>query len=160
MLAALAARTFFEAFAHENDPDDMAAYLKATFGPELQARELADSTKTYLIAEADVTPVGFALIRDAPPPGSVTGPSPVELGRFYVDRPWQGRGVAQVLMTACLDEGRRRGAKVMWLGVFESNGRAVRFYSRCGFRDVGSHIFMLGLDRQTDRVMVRDLADI
>jgi ribosomal protein S18 acetylase RimI-like enzyme len=42
--------------------------------------------------------------------------------------------------------------------VWEHNVRAVRFYAKHGFRDVGSHVFVLGSDVQTDRVMVRQLA--
>jgi GNAT superfamily N-acetyltransferase len=157
MLAQLAARTFHDAFAHQNDPADMAAYLEASFAPEIQAREIADPAKRYLIAELGRRPVGFVMARESPPPECVTGPAPIELARFYVDRPWQGHGIAPLLLEACIAEARRRGGKTLWLGVYEHNLRAVRFYEKSGFRDVGSHFFMLGTDRQVDRVMVLDI---
>ena len=50
--------------------------------------------------------------------------------------------------------GRTRGAKTLWLGVWEKNDRARAFYAKCGFADVGEHIFLFGTDPQTDRVMV------
>jgi ribosomal protein S18 acetylase RimI-like enzyme len=61
-------------------------------------------------------------------------------------------------MTATIEHARFSGASVLWLGVWERNPRAIRFYEKCGFRDVGSQIFVLGADRQRDRVMVLSLA--
>jgi ribosomal protein S18 acetylase RimI-like enzyme len=52
---------------------------------------------------------------------------------------------------------RARGARTLWLGVWERNERAKSFYRKCGFRDVGSQPFVLGTDVQTDRVMVLPL---
>ena len=43
----------------------------------------------------------------------------------------------------------------MWLGVWERNARAIAFYAKWGFIDIGDHVFMLGSDRQTDRIMWR-----
>jgi ribosomal protein S18 acetylase RimI-like enzyme len=58
------------------------------------------------------------------------------------------------LITEAFDAARTAGARHLWLGVWEHNARALRFYAKCGFVDVGSHDFVLGTDRQTDRVMV------
>jgi RimJ/RimL family protein N-acetyltransferase len=52
-----------------------------------------------------------------------------------------------------MDAARHRGAKTLWLGVWERNHRARAFYAKCGFRDVGDHIFLFGTDPQTDLVM-------
>jgi ribosomal protein S18 acetylase RimI-like enzyme len=87
----------------------------------------------------------------------VAGTAPIELWRFYVDRPLQGRGVARVLMDALLEAAHARGAETIWLGVWERNPRAQAFYGKCGFLDVGQQEFRLGSDRQIDRVMSRRL---
>ena len=84
----------------------------------------------------------------------MVAPDAYELHRFYVDRPSQGTGVAQRLMAAVQDAARAAGARHLWLGVWEHNPRAIRFYAKRGFVDVGSHDFVLGADRQTDRVML------
>jgi ribosomal protein S18 acetylase RimI-like enzyme len=81
----------------------------------------------------------------------------VEIVRFYVDRAWRGTGLAAALMDAAAEEARGRGARSLWLGVWERNPRAIRFYEKCGFRDVGSQDFVLGSDVQRDRVMARHL---
>ena len=87
----------------------------------------------------------------------MAGPAPIELWRFYVDRAWHGRGVAAALMARVKTAARERGAKTLWLGVWERNDRARAFYAKCGFADAGEHIFLFGTDPQTDRVMVTAL---
>ena len=53
------------------------------------------------------------------------------------------------------DHAARLRCDRMWLGVWEHNTRAQRFYRRRGFRRVGDQSFVLGSDAQTDHVMVR-----
>jgi ribosomal protein S18 acetylase RimI-like enzyme len=84
----------------------------------------------------------------------------VELGRFYVDGSWHGRGLAPRLMAVVRDAARGLGGRTLWLAVWEHNPRAIAFYGKCGFRDVGAQTFVLGADLQTDRVMAGDLADL
>ena len=48
---------------------------------------------------------------------------------------------------------------MMWIGVEEQNKRAYRFYTKYGFKKVGTHVFMLGEDEQHDSVLVKNLED-
>ena len=90
-------------------------------------------------------------------PSCVRGSAPVELLRFYVDQAWHGQGIAQVLMAEVIAAAVADGSKTLWLGVWERNPRALAFYGKCGFRDVGSHEFVMGTDHQTDRILARSL---
>jgi ribosomal protein S18 acetylase RimI-like enzyme len=56
-------------------------------------------------------------------------------------------------MNATVAEATRRRARTLWLGVWERNSRGIAFYHKCGFADVGGQTFVLGSDRQDDRVM-------
>jgi diamine N-acetyltransferase len=156
-LAAFAARTFREAFEPDNTPENMALYLAGNFGPELQAGELRDPGVLTLLAEDGRRLAGYSQLRDGSPPDCVRGPSALEIRRFYVDRSWHGRGIAQALMMASLEAAGARGARTAWLAVWERNLRAQAFYRKCGFEDCGAVDFLLGHDRQTDRVMVRSI---
>ena len=158
MLAALGTRTFRDAFGAHNTPDDMALYLRRTYGIAQQTAELTNPGMVTLIAELDGNPAGFAQLRFGKPPGCVQGSDPVEVWRFYVDRPWHGQGVAQTLMAAVRREAVSRAGRTLWLAVWEQNERAKGFYRKAGFLDAGSQPFILGEDHQTDRVMVTDLA--
>jgi ribosomal protein S18 acetylase RimI-like enzyme len=159
LLAELAARTFAEAFGADNRPEDLALHLARLYGVAQQSAELADAAVTTLLASADAQVAGYAQLRAGPPPDCVAGPEPLELWRFYVDRPWHGRGVAQELMRAVLDAAQKRGARTLWLGVWERNARAQAFYRKYGFVDVGSHLFVVGTDPQKDRILTRPLPE-
>lgn len=157
-LAELAARTFRETFAAENRAEDMALHLARSYGPSQQQRELADPGVSTLLVDVDGELAGYAQLRAGAAPACVTGEAPIELWRFYVDRPWQGRGVAGALMRRVQSEAYERGGRTLWLGVWERNERAKAFYAKSGFVDAGSHLFMVGTDAQTDRILVRALS--
>lgn len=156
-LAALAARTFRDAFERHNTPEDMALYLATNYGPARQAAELRDVGIVTLVADAGDALAGYAQLREGTAPDCVLGPSPIELWRFYVEREWHGQGLARDLMASSLEAAAERGAGTIWLAVWERNERALAFYRKCGFETVGEKAFLLGTDRQTDRVMVRAL---
>lgn len=152
-MAELAAATFRDAFGSENDAADLALHLARSYGPAQQTAELRHPAITTLLAYADGDLAGYAQLRQGLPPACVVAARPIELWRFYVARPWHGRGVAQELMAAARDAAKRRGAASLWLGVWERNPRAQAFYRKSGFVDVGSQQFLVGTDAQTDRVM-------
>jgi GNAT superfamily N-acetyltransferase len=157
LLAELGARTFSETFAADNSPEDMAAYLAASFNPARQTAELNDPASTFFIAEVGGLAAGYAQLHAGEPAEGVEGPQPVELVRLYVSREWLGRGVGAALMRACVDGARRAGHGTIWLGVWERNGRAQAFYRKWNFRAVGEHVFELGSDPQRDILMERAL---
>jgi ribosomal protein S18 acetylase RimI-like enzyme len=153
-LAAFAARTFADTFAASNTPEDLQAFLASAYGVPQQTAELTSPDVVTLLAEEDGRLVAYAQLRRGPAPACVDVADAIELQRFYVDRPAHGSGVAPLLMAATQAAAAAAGARHLWLGVWEHNARAVRFYAKYGFADVGSHAFVLGADRQTDRVMV------
>lgn len=157
LLAELGARTFNETFAADNNPEDVATYLAASFNPAQQTAELNDPASTFFIAEVGGLAAGYAQLHAGEPAKGVEGPQPVELVRLYVSREWLGRGVGEALMRACVDGARRAGHETIWLGVWERNGRAQAFYHKWNFRAVGEHVFQLGSDPQRDILMEREL---
>ena len=157
MLAELGARTFSETFAVDNKAENMSAYLASAFSAAQQAAELADFHTTFRIAERNGVAVGYAMLRAGNEYDSITGVGPVELVRLYVARESLGSGVGSSLMQACIDEAKHEGFGTLWLGVWEHNHRAQSFYRKWNFREVGTHIFHLGDDPQTDLLMQRSI---
>ena len=157
-LAEFGARTFYETFAADNTAEDMRLHLASAWSPDLQRAELMNPRIDTLLARVAGALAGFAQLRAGHAPPSVATVAPVELLRFYIDKPWQGRGLARELMQAVERQARARGARALWLGVWERNQRAQAFYRKHGFRKVGTQVFVVGTDPQTDHVMLRELA--
>ena len=155
-LAELAANSFIDAFAADNNPDDMRDYVHQAFSAEVLGTELQQSNNTFLVATLeDGKLVGYAKLREGIVHPSVSGPNPLELERLYVDSSAIGTGVGAKLIERVLNEARTHGADTVWLGVWENNDRAISFYRKWGFEETGSHVFKLGSDEQTDIIMSR-----
>jgi diamine N-acetyltransferase len=154
-LAEFGAQSFYDSFAVDNRPEDMAAYIASAFNPEKQAEEIADPSSIILIAEIGNEMAGYARVNEGQAPASVSGNRPIELVRIYAGKAYIGQGIGPALMQACLDIASKRGCDSMWLGVWERNPRAIAFYRKWGFIEVGTQAFQLGSDLQTDVVMQR-----
>lgn len=146
-LAAFAERTFTETFGHLYPPEDLKAYVEAKYRPYVVAAEIAEPDTRYRLALRNGAIIGYckmgALDMD------VDATDALELHRLYVDSHAKGAGVAQTLMDETLAWARGKGAKRMYLSVWENNARAQAFYRRYGFEHVGEHKFMVG--RVADR---------
>ena len=164
-LRELAQRTFHDTFAASCDRDDMATYMQDAFSLERVRSEIAAPNNIFLLLNLTQTDaktgaktsslIGYAKLQTGETESDVSGVNPIELGRLYVDKSAIGQGYGSVLMQAALDWAADLHCDTLWLGVWEYNHRAIAFYKRWGFEQVGAHAFMLGQDRQTDWIMQR-----
>jgi len=154
-LAELAERTFRMTFAPHNSDANMSLHCARTYGAPIQAAEIADPKRATFVADDGGILVAYAQLRLDHRTACVVAARPAEIQRIYVDAPWHGRGIAQALMEAMLRRARDGGADRVWLGVWEHNPRARRFYEKAGFTLAGDHAFVLGHEVQRDLVMTR-----
>ena len=156
-LSAIAESTFVDTFGPDNTPADMALYCAQAFGADIQRGELAASRHIVVLAERGGETVGYAMLRAANAPECVSDRGAIEIARLYAASHVIGMGIGRALMQRCLDLAAERGHRTVWLGVWERNARAIAFYEKWGFIDVGTKAFVFGTDHQTDRVMMRAL---
>ena len=159
-LSALAEETFRDTFAAVNTPEDLALHCRTSYSEAIQEEEISNPDRVTLLCEDDGRLIGFAQLRWGEAPSCVVADAPGEIQRLYVVSDCHGKGVARDLMNACIDESRSRRLDVVWLGVWERNSRAIAFYKKWGFLEVGEHTFQLGRDFQRDIVMARPVADV
>jgi diamine N-acetyltransferase len=151
LMARIGPQSFTETFGHLYTPENLAAFLENHSEANWRA-ELNDPRYKVRLAELDGEAVGFAKLGPPSLPFAA-GEESAELRQLYVLGPWQGAGVARVLMDWAIDEARRRGAALLFLSVFVDNHRAQRFYARYGFTSVGRYDFMVGTHADEDIVM-------
>jgi ribosomal protein S18 acetylase RimI-like enzyme len=157
--SAFAERLFRETYSDGYDPADVDDYVSHAFSPLQQWAELTEpGGRVLVIEDSPHGLLGFAHLRQPPAPPALEGRFALEISRFYVDRPWHGRGIARVLMSACIAEARSRGTNALWLLVYQDNHRAIAFYEKGGFRKAGTAKFRLGKRVDDDWLMVRGLA--
>jgi GNAT superfamily N-acetyltransferase len=155
LLGEMGKTTFNDAFGADNDPEHLKVYLETAFSVEQQTKELIDAANRFIIAEVDGEPAGYTKLSTGPAPDCITGANPLEVARLYSHQKWLGKGVGAALMEACIREAQQHGNDVLWLGTWDRNARGIAFYKKWGFTIVGTHIFMVGDDPQTDYLLQR-----
>ncbi len=155
LIADIGASTFESSFGANNRLDDMEQYLSLSFSKGHIEAQLAEPSTIFLLAYEDCKAVGYVMLRVSKKPMSVIGTKPVELVRLYIEKGIIGKGYGSALMNSCLKEAKKNGRRTIWLGVWEKNLRAIRFYEKWGFTKLGTKEFVLGSDLQNDHIMAR-----
>ncbi len=156
-LALLSRDTFCETFTAQNTPENMQDYLDTHFTPASLQKELNDPATVFFIAWLNGEPVGYTKLKVASPLHQPVKTPAMEMERLYVRKAQQGQKIGAALLQQGLNFSRNASFNTLWLGVWEHNLPAIRFYRQWGFETFGSHLFMLGHDAQTDLLMKKSL---
>ncbi|MES2701815.1 MAG: GNAT family N-acetyltransferase [Bacteroidota bacterium] len=156
-IISLGITTFRETFAHLNSKEDMDKYITTELNEEKIRGEIADDESTFFVARTGDTPIGYAKMRTGHTPPELASHNPIEIERLYVLKAYHDQKAGAALMAHCLRYAEARQFDTVWLGVWEHNARAIRFYEKWGFTLFGSHVFVLGTDHQTDVLMKKSL---
>lgn len=157
MLSLLGQATFLTAFAHDHPGDALLHHCRVEHGEALYDTWLADpGYALWLVETALGAPVGYAAL--TPPALDIpVAAGDLELKRIYALAGWQNAGIGAALIEAVIAEARARGAKRLYLCVYEVNVHAQRFYARYGFERVGDQTFMVGDVAFTDWILEKPL---
>ena len=156
-LAAFGEKTFRDAFAALNNANDFEAYVSQAFSEEKIRSELADPASIFFLALSKGEWAGYAKLYTGDAPSCIRHLPSIEIARFYADKPFWGKGVAQALMRACEDFARSKNYASLWLGSWKKNSRGNAFYHKMGFKITGSATFALGSDIQEDHLLEKVL---
>lgn len=160
IVSALGITTFYEAYFEQDDARDLANYVLESFGLEQIEREINDKNSTFFIAGIGRAAVGYAKLRENAPAECVKGENAVEIQRIYILEKMRGKSVGDALMKKCFDEARRKGYDAVWLGVWEENIPAQRFYRKYGFEKAGQIEFPYGDAVGRNHVLKLDLKSV
>ena len=158
ILRGIARDTFIETFSEANKAEDIDRYLAKNFSEDQLARELSNPNSFFYVAEVNGNVVGYLKLNTAHAQTEPQAADALEIERIYVLGSYHGGGVGQALYHHAMSVAEDRKASYVWLGVWEHNHRALRFYEKNGFTAFGTHIFQLGNDQQTDILMQKSVA--
>lgn len=153
-LAEIGRETFVETFGDLYPPGDLKQYLDETYSVDRMMSDLSDPEVEVRIAYSGKRMAAYCKIGPCKLPFEV-GPEPaLELHRVYVSQARQGVGVGRILLAWAIERARQRGAKNLFLGVWDSNERAIALYESRGFEKVGGYKFKVG-DTLDDEFIMR-----
>ena len=149
----LSIQTFKETFEEVNTEEDMQKYLLENLSIEKLKSELENPNSEFYFAENNDEILGYLKLNFKDAQTEKLEENHFEIERIYVSKTFLGQKIGQILFDKAIEIGREKNLEYVWLGVWEENHRAIRFYEKNGFEIFGKHDFVLGKDVQTDLLM-------
>ncbi|HZH86638.1 MAG TPA: GNAT family N-acetyltransferase [Brumimicrobium sp.] len=146
-------QTFYETFSTGNTQENMQKYLDERFSIEKLTAELNDKNAIFYFAQLENKIVGYLKINFGDSQTELKDDKSLEIERIYVLKEFQGKKIGQILYDKAIEIAKQKDADYIWLGVWEENPRAIKFYKKNGFVEFDKHIFKLGNNEQTDIMM-------
>lgn len=156
-LRELSETTFRDTYTAYNTPENMEKHMAKNFSLHQIETELQDTTNQYIVCENGDELIAFVkLVRNHSTKG-LNEERVIELERIYVLKTFHGQQLGRKLIDFCTAWAKEQGFNVIWLGVWEHNQNALKFYEKMGYTRFGEHTFTLGDEVQTDYVMRKNI---
>lgn len=156
-LLEMARKAFLEAFTAGNKFENVHAYLNEALTQSQFAKEMKHPASTFLVAAQKNQIIGYTKVNLTPAQTDIHDPESLEIARLYVLEDFLGSGLGKKLLDRAIHFAQQKSKKYVWLGVWERNQRAIRFYEKNGFAKFDTHPFPFGDEVQTDWLMRKEL---
>jgi hypothetical protein len=133
--------------------EDIENYLKDNFSYEQLELEIRNDYSQFYIVENNEEVVAYMKLNFDKAQTEAEHENTLEVQRIYVLQEYQGKRIGKLLMQKAIEIGKRNNLNYIWLGVWEKNISAIKFYEKQGFKKFSTHIFKLGEDEQIDYLM-------
>jgi diamine N-acetyltransferase len=144
LISVLGSVSFYEAYFEQDTAHDLANYIHESFELNKIRAEIEDKNAAFFIIYLDQKAVGYAKLREGSKADCIKSKNSIELQRIYTIERVYGKGIGEILLKHCLEIAKQRGFETLWLGVWEENIRAQKFYAKHGFKRVGEITFPYG----------------
>lgn len=154
-LQQLSRTTFTDTFAGANEVADLNDYLDQAYATAKLTAELTNPNSFFYFLKVAGATVGYLKLNVGAAQTEQVAENALEVERIYILPAYKRHGFGRQLIDQAEKQARQLGKTALWLGVWEHNEAARAFYGKIGFRQVGSHVFQLGADPQTDLILVK-----
>ncbi len=150
--------TFYETFAKDNTVEDTNKYLNENFSVEKLTKEITNQDSLFYFCYSNSEVAGYLKLNISTAQTESLLPEALEIERIYVLKKFHGLGIGKALMEKSIHSAKELSKNEIWLGVWEHNIKALKFYNKLGFNQFSKHIFKLGEDEQIDIMMKLNLS--
>jgi ribosomal protein S18 acetylase RimI-like enzyme len=144
VLALLGRLTWAESHGHYiDDKDNLLKYLNSNFSVSKTKQEINNPKNLFYIIYVDDLPVGYAKLIVNAINESVASKNTCRLERIFIQNEFIPLKIGQQLLTFVEEKAKALQLDTMWLTVYIKNKRAIRFYERNEFKNVGKLNFIV-----------------
>jgi ribosomal protein S18 acetylase RimI-like enzyme len=155
-LSEISKTTFIEAFEKDNNPSDFDSYIKVAFSEAKIKSELLNHNSDFYFAYLNNKLVGYFKLNKNEAQTEKFDVKTIELERIYVLKQFQNQGIGKKMLFEIFKIVKSNNVSFLWLGVWEKNRAAIKFYQRYNFKKFDTHFYYIGNDKQTDWLMKLD----
>jgi diamine N-acetyltransferase len=155
ILQEISVETFNDTFKDQNSPENMKAYLERAFNSKQLKKELANISSEFFFLYFNDELAGYLKININDAQSEKMGDESLEIERIYIRDKFQRKGFGKYLIKKAMEIAIRQNKKLIWLGVWEKNEKAIEFYKKIGFDQTRAHTFYMGDEEQIDLIMTK-----
>ncbi|MGP1991649.1 GNAT family N-acetyltransferase [Zobellia laminariae] len=159
LLSKISTQTFSDAFAKDNNPIDFKSYTDLAFSKNTLLDQINNPDSSFYFVYRGIDLVGYFKLNENEAQTDVKLKEAIELERIYVLGNFQNLGIGKWMLNEVKKKGNNKRKKFLWLGVWEENTKAIKFYQTHGFSKFGTHPYNVGNDKQTDWMMRFDFKE-
>lgn len=145
--------TFLESFAEFNTEENLKDYFEKAFSITSLINQINNPNTRFYFIHQDQEICAYFKINIGESQTEIKAEDGLELERIYIYQKHQSQGLGKTILHEVKIKALLEDKKYIWLGVWEHNLRAIKFYENFGFKKFDSHIYVMGDDPQTDLMM-------
>jgi len=144
VLALLGRITYAESHSHFiDDKNDLSKYTNEAFSVSKTKQDINNPKNLFYIIYVDDLPVGYAKLVVNAKHKSIASQNNCCLEKIYILNDFIPLKIGQQLLTFVEEKAKAIQLDTMWLSVYIKNNRAIRFYERNKFKNVGELNFLV-----------------
>lgn len=156
-LAVLKQQVWISTYATQGITEEFSNYVLSEYSVENVSRTISDNRKLILLATHHECVIGCAEIILSPK-SPVNSVEPcIEISTLYILERFQGVGVGKRLLAKCISEVRNLEYNKIWLTVYHKNYKAIDFYTKQNFTDIGETDFILGNEKHKNIILIKNI---
>lgn len=156
-LQKISRETFKVTFDPFTAPDDMKRFLDEDYATDVLINEIENPNSRFFFLLVKDEVAGYLKVNVGDAQTEDLKPNALEVQRIYLRKKFQHQGLGSVLIKLAEKLAREENKDYMWLGVYEKNFVAQKFYAKDGFKRVSQHVFQVGDDPQIDYLLAKKL---
>ncbi|KZS42122.1 GNAT family acetyltransferase [Aquimarina aggregata] len=147
-------QTFYDTYGPPlNTEKNIQIYIQKNFELDQLNIELQNPNSCFYFAKLNDQVVGYLKLNWGNAQTEKTTENTLEIERIYVVKEYQGKKIGNILIQKSIEIGKSKNIDYLWLGVWNKNTKAIKFYKNNGFLPFNKHEFLLGTESQVDIMM-------
>lgn len=143
LLSKIGKTSFLQAHGKSASKEDIDAYINKTYTSTVFSEELSNANNLYHIIYSNDKAAGYSKIILNQSNTNVEQQNITKLERLYLLEDFYGQNLGAKLFNFNIELSKSQSQHGIWLYVWVENQKAIRFYTKCGFKTVGSYGFKI-----------------